>query len=519
MATSTVASVARMAHLILGLASVISVTSADKATTSPMEDLPGYLHDYAMTLSLITDSGPGNVECEIAPLTGTAGLNQTGRNSLRTFHIQGDMVLVDQNNYNSPNIKGNVAYLTCDPTTDDSYITPNDVFNTVMTREPNAILLFSTVGTYCNLGGDNLPFHSIWTMVDHQDAETLRNMTSDTAVVFHATISGNNTVNGEDGQSQGGNNSAVAMSILYSITGLITLLFLIIIGTGAVRAHRHPERYGPRASYGGRPRQSRAKGLARAVLETLPIVKFGDPNPPRPSKPDPENELDSISGDRQQRSASPHEVASNDVEQGDTPPDATAEAAQQAGPEAQAPTTSGENGDNDRQTEDDHLGCSICTEDFSVGQDVRVLPCDHKFHPQCIDPWLVNVSGTCPLCRLDLRPREENEEQGEASTPPAPQPDAAGDDHVDEQLAPPPDDEADASQRRRRSRLLDWNRLRHASVDERIQALRQYRQSQGAGNASTEDQSRHAKLSDRLREKFHIRTRAHPPSDSAAASH
>jgi hypothetical protein len=26
-----------------------------------------------------------------------------------------------------------------------------------------------------------------------------------------------------------------------------------------------------------------------------------------------------------------------------------------------------------------------------------VLPCQHKYHPNCIDPWLLNVSGTCPL--------------------------------------------------------------------------------------------------------------------------
>merc|ERR1712059_232641 len=69
--------------------------------------------------------------------------------------------------------------------------------------------------------------------------------------------------------------TAVAMIILYSITGVITALFLIIIITGAIRAHRHPERYGPRNVL-GRPRQSRAKGLARAMLDTIPIVKFGE---------------------------------------------------------------------------------------------------------------------------------------------------------------------------------------------------------------------------------------------------
>ena len=67
------------------------------------------------------------------------------------------------------------------------------------------------------------------------------------------------------------------MVILFSITGIITALFLIIIVIGAIRAHRTPQRYGPRNSL-GRPRQSRAKGLARAMLETLPIVKFNNQN-------------------------------------------------------------------------------------------------------------------------------------------------------------------------------------------------------------------------------------------------
>jgi hypothetical protein len=43
------------------------------------------------------------------------------------------------------------------------------------------------------------------------------------------------------------------------------------------------------------------------------------------------------------------------------------------------------------------LVCPICTDEFIRGEDVRLLPCNHKFHPDCIDPWLVNVSGTCPL--------------------------------------------------------------------------------------------------------------------------
>lgn len=41
--------------------------------------------------------------------------------------------------------------------------------------------------------------------------------------------------------------------------------------------------------------------------------------------------------------------------------------------------------------------CTICEEEFQEGQDVRLLPCDHGYHPACIDIWLLNMSATCPL--------------------------------------------------------------------------------------------------------------------------
>lgn len=41
--------------------------------------------------------------------------------------------------------------------------------------------------------------------------------------------------------------------------------------------------------------------------------------------------------------------------------------------------------------------CSICTEDFGRGVEFRLLPCGHRFHPACIDPWLLQRSLTCPL--------------------------------------------------------------------------------------------------------------------------
>lgn len=118
------------------------------------------------------------------------------------------------------------------------------------------------------------------------------------------------------------------------------------------------------------------------------------------------------------------------------------------------------------------------------------------------------------ISRLDLRPREvEEAEEASEARDEVPQLDEAS--PADGHSAHVPEDDGDGPQRRRISRFLDWNRLRHASVDERIQALRQYRESQQdatPGPSSAEDQNQHTRLSDRLREKFHIRTRAHPPS-------
>lgn len=53
--------------------------------------------------------------------------------------------------------------------------------------------------------------------------------------------------------------------------------------------------------------------------------------------------------------------------------------------------------------------CPICVCEFEDGEDIRILPCDarHQFHRDCIDPWLLQVSSLCPLCRLDLSAGKE----------------------------------------------------------------------------------------------------------------
>ncbi|KZV58173.1 zinc finger family protein [Dorcoceras hygrometricum] len=58
--------------------------------------------------------------------------------------------------------------------------------------------------------------------------------------------------------------------------------------------------------------------------------------------------------------------------------------------------------DDIADTSGEGVSCSVCLQDFQMGETVRCLPhCHHLFHLPCIDTWLVR-HGSCPLCRRDL---------------------------------------------------------------------------------------------------------------------
>uniref|UniRef100_A0A3Q4BHJ7 RING-type domain-containing protein n=1 Tax=Mola mola TaxID=94237 RepID=A0A3Q4BHJ7_MOLML len=42
--------------------------------------------------------------------------------------------------------------------------------------------------------------------------------------------------------------------------------------------------------------------------------------------------------------------------------------------------------------------CAVCLEPFNNNQCLRVLPCLHEYHRDCVDPWLL-LQHTCPLCK------------------------------------------------------------------------------------------------------------------------
>ena len=51
--------------------------------------------------------------------------------------------------------------------------------------------------------------------------------------------------------------------------------------------------------------------------------------------------------------------------------------------------------------------CSICCEDYISGDVLKILPCRHKYHHECIEKWVTMSSQstrvpTCPYCNASL---------------------------------------------------------------------------------------------------------------------
>ncbi|KAJ5787123.1 hypothetical protein N7457_002113 [Penicillium paradoxum] len=472
------------------------------------------------------------------PLTGqrvtplTPDLIGKSDRQLKSFNVTGTATQVIPGN--SLDLKDTeIAFISCDQ--DDysgGYLGVSETIEYVTSTHsaaahlPAAVVLYSKTAAHCNLSADvtsTARYPDIFTFQRwHSYHALLRALREERLTISIVSKSAMNGVPTDAGGTGGGSGDSpnTAMIILYSITGIITALFLGIIITGAVRAHRHPERYGPRR-IAGRVRQSRARGIARAMLDTIPVVKFDDKNddveaakhhvemsldPENPTREHPPIQGEGVTG-----------VLTPRDSELPTPID------------QERPTPTAPEAKNETMPDAGNFSCPICTDDFIKGQDLRVLPCNHQFHMECIDPWLINVSGTCPLCRIDLNPPQaENPDENDEN---ADHPDHP--DHPSTEGAAPLTPEEARQQARQQARHthrrlsnylhgpLNAHRMRDATVEERIAALRSVREANQNDSPAPEGVRRG--LTTRLRDRFRVRTRAHggeaePSADAETAA-
>ncbi|KAI9143393.1 hypothetical protein BKA69DRAFT_123025 [Paraphysoderma sedebokerense] len=62
--------------------------------------------------------------------------------------------------------------------------------------------------------------------------------------------------------------------------------------------------------------------------------------------------------------------------------------------------------------------CPVCIEPFEDNEDLRMLPCQHVYHAECIDSWLTDRDPRCPMCMFDVidwyeKEKEQKEQNGQ----------------------------------------------------------------------------------------------------------
>lgn len=201
----------------------------------------------------------------------------------------------------------------------------------------------------------------------------------------------------------------------------------------AIRAIRYPERYGPRSAdptLGGG--QSRAGGLGRAILDTFPIVKFRSSGNDRESNLPHHKDVESAPIETESSASIPlrnpvrlaqlSPMAEHDEHHDSQEGTVASATGQEAREDVPAPEETDQVGPSQINIAEhggprvpappremdtrmpDCIGretCPICIVDFEEGDDLRVLPCEgkHRFHQSCVDPWLLELSASCPICR------------------------------------------------------------------------------------------------------------------------
>ncbi|OLY85285.1 Receptor homology region, transmembrane domain- and RING domain-containing protein 4 [Smittium mucronatum] len=160
---------------------------------------------------------------------------------------------------------------------------------------------------------------------------------------------------------------------------------------------------------------NRLKSLSKEELETYPVVKFSQSMIRKPTQI--KQEKDEIFLDLESQEAKkdkPHMLKSASKVLTDTLSSAK-----------NLVTGGGGDANTNQEKDDVNYGneCMICFEKINIGDDIRIIPCLHKFHRECLDQWLLERVGSCPNCRMDLHIQQEQDQPPSSPdvspTPPA----------------------------------------------------------------------------------------------------
>jgi len=66
--------------------------------------------------------------------------------------------------------------------------------------------------------------------------------------------------------------------------------------------------------------------------------------------------------------------------------------------------------DMKKKKENDPETCAVCIDDFKDGDKLRVLPCRHEYHVECIDLWLTTRKSFCPICKRCINGDDDADE-------------------------------------------------------------------------------------------------------------
>lgn len=345
-----------------------------------------------ISLRVMSNESSLSMVADIASLTANTGRSLISSGGFEGICV-GKLIMAHQNLYIPwPDI----ALINCDDAQE-----AKDLITQTSAQTADCILLYSLKSSACNLTSSSMAYNTqlgfVMTFLSNSVSQSIiSNINSSetgsfTGVVQTKTLlTAGSTVPSPNSNTM--SKSTVAMVILYSITGMVAFLFLFVIISGAIRVHNHPERYGlpptdSSANSGDDAQYSsmyRAKGIARAVLDSIPLVTVrvnnSKNNLNKTQKKDSDIELENQTIPTNNAKIQ----VSDNIESVELEP---------APLTASTPLV---------LSEDDDSTCPICFEDFEDGQILRVLPCNHRFHALCVDPWLLNSSTHCPMCRVDL---------------------------------------------------------------------------------------------------------------------